>query len=684
MGSLLPGKCVFVLTEFNPDAKEMKGLDGIVGMNVLSELKNLVLTGKELNKESKANPRADANVRRVIARVNKGEELLGPEGRIGFVKVSGKEVVTIPPLSEKIVEGHCIVPPQAKRYVLVEGTDSVTLPKGLLVANVLASPQKGRVPVRVLNLCQETVKLMPRSRIAVVPKPRNIVPKQMVAFEEDDGELRVIKPVQCSIKMESQPEQLSIPIQVNQEGLTDTQCEELNALLTQYSDVFSKSVTDYGYTTTVMHSIPTGDVQPIKQRHRRVPPHVFQEFKRHVQDLVSQGILKESRSPWASPAVIVIKKDGGVRFCCDYRRLNQVTFKDAYPLPRVEESLDALGNAKLFSTLDLTAGYFEVAVSESDRVKTAVTMPFGLFKWTRMPFGLYNAPATFQRLMGAALGDLAFDVLLIYLDDIIVFSENFKSHCERLELVFSRLRQHGLKLKPSKCFLLRPEVRFLGHIISSKGIHVDMDKVQCLEAWPKPTNVRQVRQLLGFMSYYRHFVPRFAQLAKPLHALVGKGNKGKLSEPFIWSEECQSALSQLKSCLTSPPILAYPDFQYPFILTTDGSRNGLGAILSQKQGGVERVIAYASRGLKGSERNDRNYSAFKLELLALKWAVTEKFKEYLMFAPTTTHSDTWKRPTSEQWNSVGSLSYQNSILRFATSLADKTSMPTFFLGFLGV
>lgn len=234
--------------------------------------------------------------------------------------------------------------------------------------------------------------------------------------------------------------------------------------------------------------------------------------------------------------------------------------------------------------------------------------------------------------MGIALGDLAFDVLLIYLDDIIVFSEDFRSHWERLELVFSRLRLHRLKLKPSKCFLFKPVVRFLGHIISAKGIQVDMDKVQCLDAWPTPTNVKQVRQLLGFMSYYCCFVPRFAQLAKPLHALVGRGNKNNPSEPFTWNEECQAAFSQLKSSLIAPPVLAYPDFQCPFILTTDGSRNGLGAILSQKQGGIERVIAYASRGLKGSERNDKCYSAFKLELLALKWAVTEKFKEYLMFA----------------------------------------------------
>lgn len=231
---------------------------------------------------------------------------------------------------------------------------------------------------------------------------------------------------------------------------------------------------------------------------------------------MSQGILKESCSPWASPAVIVVKKDGGIRFCCDYRRLNQITCKDAYPLPRVEESIDALGNARIFSTLDLTSGYFQVAMDSQDQIKTAVTTPFRLFEWTRMPFGLCNAPATFKRLMGVVLGDLTFDTLLVYLDDIIVFSKDFDEHCEKLDLVFTRLKENNLKLKPSKCFLFKERVKFLGHVISKEGIQVDQEKVQVLETWPVPKCPRDVRQVLGFMSYYRRFVPQFCSNCKAL------------------------------------------------------------------------------------------------------------------------------------------------------------------------
>jgi len=279
---------------------------------------------------------------------------------------------------------------------------------------------------------------------------------------------------------------------------------------------------------------------------------VFQEFKQHVQDLVAQGILKGSCSPWASPAVIVIKTDRSVRFCCDHRRLNSVMHRDAYPLPRVEESLDALGQAKRFSSLDLTTGYFQVAVGKQDQEKTAVTTPFGLYQWTCMTFELCNAPATFQRLMEVVLGDLAFDVLLVYLDDILVFSSDFESHCERLDMVLGRLQEHGLNLKPRKCFLFRTEVKFLGHVVSAAGVQLDMEKVKALEDWPVPRTVKEVRQVVGFMSYYRRFVLHFAQLARPLHTLIGKERKKGTTraqpQPFMWSEDCHTACKQFRKC----------------------------------------------------------------------------------------------------------------------------------------
>lgn len=220
-----------------------------------------------------------------------------------------------------------------------------------------------------------------------------------------------------------------------------------------------------------------------------------------------------------------------------------------------------------------------------------------------MPFGLCNTPGTFQRLMEVVLGDLAFDVLLIYLDDLLVFSSDFDSHCEKLDLVFGHLKEHGLKLKPSKCFLLESEVKFLGHIVSTADVQVNMEKIRALKDWPIPENAKDVRQVVGFMSYYRRFVTNFAQLARPLHTLMGKFKKESTGPPvpFVWTKECQVAFDSLKECLMSPLVLAYPDFSIPFTLTTDRSFLGLGAVLSQHQDGVERVVAFASRGLRGSE-----------------------------------------------------------------------------------
>lgn len=642
-GKRLTGKCVFVLRDAATSGKGSSEVPGILGMNVLGDLRDLFhdIQGVRMMDRHK-HPAGVGSLRRVLVEMAKEEQYVGPRGEMGFVKVAGRQAVVVPPLSEVVIEGRCRVPPKVQCQVLVEASPAISMPQGLLVANVLTHAVEGKVSVRLLNSRQEPVVLRPQSRVAGLSKPQKVLHKDMLMFEETDGEVHVKALVAEVTQEQGGAGALAVPVQANLQGLTPTEVCKLNQLLQKHCDVFSQREGDYGYTTTVQHRIPTGGAHPIKQRHRRIPPHIFQEVKRHVQDLVAQGILKESCSPWASPAVIVMKKDGSVRFCCDYRRLNSVTHKDAYPLPRVEESLDALGQACLFSSLDLTSGYFQVAVEEQDQEKTAVTTPFGLFQWTRMPFGLCNAPATFQRLMESVLGDLPFDVLLVYLDDVLVFSRDFCSHLEKLDMVFSRLRDHGLKLNPKKCFLLRPEVKFLGHVVSAAGVQVDMEKVRVLEDWPIPCSVRDVRQVIGFMSYYRRFVPHFAQVARPLHALMSKakrGDSGAHHQPFSWSKECQVAFDRLRACLMAPPILAYPNYQLPFIVTTDGSRQGFGAVLSQCQDRTERVIAYASRGLRGSERNDKNYSAFKLELLALKWAITEKFRDLLMYAKFTVVTD---------------------------------------------
>ncbi|XP_041958650.1 uncharacterized protein cuzd1.1 [Alosa sapidissima] len=491
MGKVLRGRCVFVLKDSCSSAKERKAVPGILGMNVVGELKGLFTDFKGIKKLDRGTAKTgEASLSRVLATIEEGERCVGPSGWIGYVKVAGKRAVTIPPFSEKVIEGRCRIPPKVKCKVLVEASTSMSLPRGLLVANVLAQAAEGKVPVRLLNSSEKSITLFPRSRVAELSKPDEIVPREVVTVEEVEGGVYVREIRHGSVQSTEGTGPLSVPVQANLQGLTPPQVLKLNNLLEKHQDVFSQHNSDFGYTTTVTHHIQTGDARPIKQRHRRVPPHIFQEFKKHVQDLVAQGVLKESCSPWASPAVIVIKRDKSVRFCCDYRKLNSVTLKDAYPLPRVEESLDALGKAKLFSSLDLTAGYFQVAVHEDDQEKTAVTTPFGLYQWTRMPFGLCNAPASFQRLMEVVLGDLAFDVLLIYLDDVLVFSSDFDSHCEKLDLVFSRLKEHGLKLKPSKCFLLKTEVKFLGHIVSAAGVQVDMEKVKALQDWPTPKNVK--------------------------------------------------------------------------------------------------------------------------------------------------------------------------------------------------
>ncbi|MCJ8749885.1 hypothetical protein PDJAM_G00192760 [Pangasius djambal] len=392
-------------------------------------------------------------------------------------------------------------------------------------------------------------------------------------------------------------------------------------------------------------TITVSNEVPVRQRYRRLPPSEYEVVKAHINQLLEAQIIRESCSPYASPIVLVKKKDGSLRMCVDYRHLNSKTRKDAFPLPRIEETLDSLAGARWFSTMDLASGYNQVPVSEADRPKTAFCTPFGLFEWNRMPFGLCNAPSTFQRLMERLFGGQQCQSLLLYLDDIVVFSSSVDQHLARMEVVLSRLLREGLKAKLSKCAFFKREVQYLGHVISSEGVSTDPSKIEAVSKWPWPTSVVGLRSFLGFASYYRRFVEGFARLAAPLHRLVAelatprRSKYGSREFAEAWSTECQSGFEELKGRLTTAPVLAYADFSLPFILEVDASHGGLGAVLSQEQQGKVRPIAYGSRGLRPTERNTSNYSSMKLEFLALKWAMTEKFREYLLGHKCVVYTD---------------------------------------------
>jgi hypothetical protein len=344
-----------------------------------------------------------------------------------------------------------------------------------------------------------------------------------------------------------------------------------------------------------------------------------------------QGIVQKSISPWASPVVIVDKKGGDKRICIDYRKLNAVTKTDAYPLPRIDDTLESFRESQWFSTLDLASGYWQVAVDKDDIEKTAFITPFGLYEFIVMPFGLKNASGTFQRLMNYILQNFLGKFVLVYLDDVIIYSKGtFEMHVDHLKQVFETLRKANLKIKLKKCYFCLPNIHFLGHIVGRDGIQPDPEKIEKIKNFPVPTNLTQLRSALGLFSYYRKFIKDFSKIAKPMLTLLKK------ETPFNWTDKQQQAFEYLKERLIKSPILKYPDFEKPFIIYTDASGTGLGAVLSQMHdNGKEHVIAYASRSLNKAEAN---YTITDQECLAIIWAI-KHFHHYLGLQPFTIVTD---------------------------------------------
>ena len=378
---------------------------------------------------------------------------------------------------------------------------------------------------------------------------------------------------------------------------------------------------------------------------RRIPHEQISVLKAEIDKLQKAGAVEPSISPFASPVILVRKKDGTMRLCIDYRKLNAITKKDAHPLPRIEDIFDTLSGSKFFSTLDMAMGYHQVEVNPDDREKTAFTTPFGLFQYKVMPFGLATAPATFMRLMTIVFSGMLYNTCLAYLDDIIIFGRTFEEHLQRLDLALTRVQGANLKLKPSKCRFGQKSVNFLGHVISDKGISTDPEKLRKIQEWPRPRNVNETRSFLGYATYYRKFIRNFSSIAQPLNKLLQKDYE------FKWTEQCEQSLNLIKKAFSDVITLAYPDFTKPFTVDCDASDFGIGGVLSQEYNGVEQPIAYFSRSLSKAERK---YAVTRKEMLGLVDSLRH-FRCYVLgkkFRVRTDHSAlqwlrTFKEPVGQ-------------------------------------
>ena len=375
-----------------------------------------------------------------------------------------------------------------------------------------------------------------------------------------------------------------------------------------------------GSTSYLPFEIDTQGARPIAQRPYRLPIAYETEVNRQLSQMLEEGIISRSKSPWASPMVVVKKKDQGLRICIDYRKLNSVTVGDSFPLPSIEELLLKVRNAKFFSTLDLKQGYHQITVNPSDRCKTAFTGGDVLYEYNRLPFGLKNGPSHFSRLVNAILAPIINSAVLVYLDDIIIVGDTIEEHTANLIKVLEILKKYNLKCSLKKCKFFQQSVEFLGHIVTPEGLRPVHDKISAIRNFPVPRNARDVSSFLGLSGYYRKFVHNYAFISRPLDRL-------RKSEKFVWTTECQEAFDKLRKKLSSDDILMFPRFDRPFLVTCDASSVAIGGVVSQLDDrGDERPISFCSRALKGAELN---YSTTDREALAIKF-VLERHRYFLL------------------------------------------------------
>ena len=522
--------------------------------------------------------------------------------------------VVLPPDSE-VVAPFSLNGGQLGTCALIVPDRDLTEEFGVVVGHTLVDASTYSANVLMINPNAEEVVLPCRTCFG------QLVPISAVSVAQSELQL----PTNTAVVL---PEYLEDIVQGSHPSLGDTGRRSLRDLLHRYEHVFpapGEPVT--GRTKSVQHEIVTKDARPVHCGPRRLAPAGLRKEQECVKDMLTGGQIEPSDSPWASPVVLVTKKDGSTCFCVDYRRLNSLTIKDAYPLPRIDDSLRLLGNQQWFSTMDLASRYWQVAMSPEAKPKAAFVTNEGLFQFRVMPFGLCNAPATFERLMDRVLCGMRWSRCLVYLDDVISFGKSVPEALVRLEEVLGRLSDFGLQLKAKKCTFMQTEVGFLGHIVGRTGLACDSEKLSAVRNWHEPNRVKAVHQFVGFLGYYRRFVKNFAEIADPLVALTRKG------VPFVWADAQQTAFDALKACLLSAPMLGFPTEKDRFVLDMDASLFAIGGVLSQIQNEV--VIAYASRSLRISQRR---YCTTRREMLAAVVMCTH-FRSYLRGSQFTLRTD---------------------------------------------
>ena len=545
------------------------------------------------------------------------------------VRVTSK--CTVPPFGHKAIHGKVnLVLHGYKMNVMTHGLEKrlPSLPLGIDVQTVYATLADGsnRVTVVLRNNTWhwlEIKKGIPINRMVAaneIPKVTNLLsaeePKEQPTLTEAERQDLLLEKLDLT-GLEAWPED---------------QVEKACSLLKEYHDIFSLEKCDVGHTKVAKHKIVLKDPNtPPPPIQREIPPNStpqLDEVCAHLKMMLDAGVIWPSNSPRCNAVVLVRKKDGSLHFCINFRKLNSLTVKDSHLLPCICETLESLAGAAHYSMFNMNSGFWQVPMDEESKQYTAFMLgSMGPYECESMPFGLCNAPPTFQRLMQNCLGELNLTYCLIYLDDVIIFSQTEEEHLERMRVVFDRHHEHGLKLKPSKCDVFKTEINYLAHHVSKRGVLPSKKNLEAITKCLPPETYTKVKSFVSLVGHYRHFIKGFANIATPLYDLTSGENKDDKSEHLDLPLEARKAFDHLKTACMQALILSFPDFSKPFLLETDASGKGLGAVLCQKQSdGRYHPIAYASHIMNETEQR---YHSNKQKYLALKWAITEQFHEYL-------------------------------------------------------